>query len=175
MVYINEQTRLYVNCMEEIRDRISVVESIGQHRVSTGFAACDRDVVFLQLRKVLELVVFASLTANKEKYALAHAGFAGHWRAKRMLEELEKINPDFYPTPVAPPVLQADGIKHLALVTDGFLTKEDFATLYDTASEFLHVSNPFAQKRFTNKFDVQRKRLGVTHQETSRLTRDAFG
>lgn len=73
MAHVSEQTRLYVNCMEEIRDRISLVESVGQHRLMTGFEACDQELVFLQFRKVLELVAFASLTANKEKYALAHA------------------------------------------------------------------------------------------------------
>jgi hypothetical protein len=141
-----EQTRLYVNCMEEVRDRISVVESFGQHRVTTGLQPCDVEFVFLQLRKVLELVAFASLTANKEKYSLAHAGFTEHWKAKRMLQELQKINPEFYPVPVSPPVLQPDGIKHMPLITEGFLTMEEFASLYDTASEFLHVANPFTLK-----------------------------
>jgi hypothetical protein len=61
--------------MEEVRDRISLVEAVVQYRVTTGFEACDKDLVFLELRKVLELVAFASLTANKEKYSLAHAGF----------------------------------------------------------------------------------------------------
>jgi hypothetical protein len=65
MAHVNEQTQLYINCMQEIRDRINVVESVGQQRLTTGLEECDKDLVFLQFRKVLELVAFASLTANK--------------------------------------------------------------------------------------------------------------
>src|ERR1700731_738919 len=70
---------------------------------STGFEAIDKELVFLQLRKILELLAFASLTANREKYAAAHKKFATFWRAKDMLQDLEKVNPDFYPRPVQPP------------------------------------------------------------------------
>ena len=139
-------TGRYVNCMEEIRGRVSVVEAVGQHRVTTGLQRCDIEIVFLQMRKVLELIAFASLTANKEKYSLAHAKFAEHWNAKRMLEELAKINPAFYPIPMAHPVLQPSGMKHWEPLTEGFLTRDDFVKLYDTASEFLHVTNPFTIK-----------------------------
>jgi hypothetical protein len=105
-----------------------------------------RTLYFFNSERCLNLFRLHPLTADKEKYALAHAGFTEHWKAKRMLQELKKINPDFYPTPVMPPVLQSDGIKHLALVTEGFLAMDEFATLYDTASELLHVSNPFTLK-----------------------------
>src|ERR1700694_3086237 len=113
---MSDDTILYINCMEEVRDRINLVTTIVAHTVTTGREVFDIELVFLQLRKVLELVAFASLTANKEKYSLAHAEFTEHWKAKRMLQELAKINPDFYPIPVAPPVLQPDGIRHLALI-----------------------------------------------------------
>jgi hypothetical protein len=90
-----------------------------------------------------------------------------------MLQELKKINPDFYPTPVLPLVLQSDGIKHLALVTEGFLTMEEFATLYDTASEFLHVANPFTLKdrQINSKYSPKEC---LTHQSPSGVTRDAL-
>ena len=129
--------------MEEVRDRINLVKSIGDHRVTTGREVFDVELVVVQLRKVLELIAFASLTANKEKYSAAHAEFAMHWKAKRMLQELEKINPDFYPMPIGRPQLQPDGVKHCPAVTDGFLTKEDFALLYDKTGAILHVRNPF--------------------------------
>ena len=86
--------------MEEVRDRINLVRSVGEHNITTGREVFDVELVFVQLRKVLELIAFASLTANKDKYCAAHANFATHWRAKSMLEELEKINPDFYPMPI---------------------------------------------------------------------------
>ena len=138
------ETRLYINCMEEVRDRVNLVRSVGEHRIATGREEFDVELVFVQLRKVLELIAFASLTANKDKYSAAHTQFATHWKAKRMLQELEKINQDFYPMPIGPPQLQPNGVKHCPAVTDGFLTTEDFAFLYDKTGDILHVRNPFS-------------------------------
>ena len=132
--------------MEEVRDRVNLVKSVGAHRVTTGREVFDVELVFLQLRKILELVAFASLSANKEKYSAAHEKFAAHWKAKLMLQELEKINPDFYPMPIGQPQLQADGVKHCPAITEGFLTRTDFELLYDIASQFVHTRNPFCPK-----------------------------
>src|SRR5437870_1982637 len=142
-----DDTRRYINCMEEVRDRINLVTTIGARKVTIGTDVFDIELVFVQLRKVLELIAFASLTANKAKYSAAHAKFAEHWKAKLMLKELEKINPEFYPVPIGQPQLQANGVKHIPAVTDGFLTKEDFEFLYDKSSDILHVRNPFGDKK----------------------------
>jgi hypothetical protein len=98
------------------------------------------------MRKCLELIAFASLIANKDKYSAAYANFASHWKAKQMLECIEKLNPNFYPVPVEPPKLLDNGVKHLDLVPDGFLTRSEFVTLYEKSSEFLHSRNPFTTK-----------------------------
>jgi len=140
---MKDDTRLYINCMEEVRDRVNLVKSVGEHRITTGLQPFDVELVFLQLRKILELIAFASLTANKEKYSAAHEKFATHWKAKLMLQELAKINPDFYPMPIRQPLLQANGVKHCPAVIDGFLTKDDFEFLYDKTSDMIHVRNPF--------------------------------
>jgi hypothetical protein len=138
--------------MEEIRDRINLVKSVGEHRVTSGSEFSDVELVFVQLRKVLELIAFASLTANKEKYSLAHAKFAQHWKANVMFHELEKINPDFYPMPIGQPQATPDGVKHCPLRSDSFLTKDDFACLYGKTGEILHVPNPFGP---TSKVNVK--------------------
>lgn len=142
---MNPDTMLYINCMEEARFRLKFVKDLPARNGTTGHQAIDQELVFLQLRKILELIAFASLTANREKYAAAHKKFATFWKAKAMLEDLEKLNPEFYPMPVQKPTLQPDGVKHFAAV-DGFLTKDDFISLYDLASDFLHVTNPFSVK-----------------------------
>jgi len=103
-------------------------------------------LVFVQLRKALELIAFASLTANKEKYSTAHANFALHWRAKEMLEALEKINPEFYPVPLESPVRQENAVVHFPRLDSGFLTKDEFVTLYNVSSAAIHTRNPFSTK-----------------------------
>ena len=140
---MKDDTQLYINVMEEARDRLNFVKSLPARNASTGHQVIDQELVFLQLRMILELLAFASLTANREKYAAEHKKFATFWRAKDMLQDLEKINPDFYPMPIQRPQLQATGIKHCAAV-DGFLTKDDFVSLYDLTGDFLHVRNPFS-------------------------------
>jgi hypothetical protein len=144
MATTNNDTKLYISCMEETRDRLNFVKNLAAGNRIAGPQIIEQELVFLQLRKILELIAFASLTANREKYAAAHSKFATFWRAKEMLKDLEKINPDFYPRPVQTPQLQ-NGIKHMAAV-DVFLTKDDFISLYDVANEFLHVGNPFTMK-----------------------------
>jgi hypothetical protein len=154
---MSDEPRLYINCMEEVRDRVNLVRSVGEHRTTTSREVFDVELVFVQFRKVLELIAFASLTANKEKYSTAHAKFATHWKANLMLRELEKINPDFYPMPVRQPELRHDGVKHCPAVTDGFLTKEDFVLLYDKTGDILHVQNPFKAQapRIEIKYSVK--------------------
>ena len=132
--------------MQEIKDRLALVDAVGNHTISTSVKTFDIELVFLQIRKCLELIAFSSLIATKDTYSTAHANFASHWKAKLMLECVEKLNPDFYPIPVQPPKLLDNGVKHLDLVPDGFLTRSEFVTLYEKSSEFLHSRNPFTTK-----------------------------
>jgi hypothetical protein len=159
--------------MEEIRDRLGLVAAVGEHRVSTSIQIFDIELVFLQLRKCLELIAFASLIANKDKYSAAHASFASHWRAKAMLDCIEKVNPDFYPIALEIPKVLDNGVKHCDRIPDGFLTKTEFELLYDKSSEILHSRNPFTTKdpvvqlRYSTKEWVSRIQrllaLHVTH------------
>lgn len=40
----------------------------------------------------------------------------------------------------------ANGVKHLDLVPDGFLTRSEFVSLYEKSSEILHSRNPYTTK-----------------------------
>ena len=148
-VAVPDDPSRYLRCMEEVQDRLRLVKSVTSRKLSTGREFADAEFVFLQLRKVLELIAFASLTANKETYSAAHAKFATHWNAKWMLADLEKVNPEFYPMPVGKPQEQADGIKHFPVVSGEFLAKDDFILLYDKCGEVLHARNPFTDKSST--------------------------
>lgn len=144
----NVQTGMvtYANCIEEVRQRLQLILAVVEHRFTTGTEPFDIELVFLQFRKSLELIAFASLTANKDVYSAAHANFASHWRAKGLLECIEKVNPEFYPVPLTEPIIKPNGVKHMDLRADGFLTKDEFVELYDYSSEILHSRNPFSAK-----------------------------
>lgn len=103
----------------------------------------DGEVVCLLIRKSLEQIAFASLIAHKNEYAKVHADFAKTWNAKRLLERIEAIHPDYYPKPAARPTVETGCVKHLLDVKDGYLTRDDFVLLYGTCSEVLHTWNPY--------------------------------
>jgi hypothetical protein len=138
--------QIYCNCMAEVRTRIGVVQGVLAGHITTGNDNCNAELIFLQLRKTLELVAFASLCANKDAYSAAHEKFASHWKAKAMLNALEEINPDFYPVPLDHPQRTASGAKHFPRSADGFMRTEEFASLYDSCSDVLHTRNPFTPK-----------------------------
>ena len=139
--------QIYSNCMANVRQRIVAVKwlvAVVQLRQQEFFL--DVEMIFLQLRKTLELIAFASLSANRDAYASAYADFERDGRAKRLLEKLATVNPDFYPMPVTLPDVEEGGVKYLSEVVDGFLSKDEFVQLFDAASEVLRIRSPFSTK-----------------------------
>lgn len=137
----------YCNCMEEIKQRIALVQSVLHGSVTTGHDVFDIELVFVQIRKTLEQIALASLAANKSKYSAAYASFSTHWNAKRMLSHLEAVNPDFYPVPVTPQLVSVDDkgkrFWRVEPLADGFMTKDEFVSLYNKCGRILHARNPF--------------------------------
>jgi|SRR5579871_99144 len=144
--------QIYCDSMAQIRDRINVVQTIMSSGIHIGVpgqpALKDQtaELIFIQFRKVLEGIAFASLSANKEKYSEVYANFSKHWRAKDMLAVMDTVNPDFYPVPMLPPVETSPGNYYFrGSLADGFFTREDFIFLYKCSSEALHTHNPYRE------------------------------
>ena len=144
-----ELAKLYCSSLDEIRVRLALVRSVCDGAVTAGSEAFDYEIVSVNFRKVLELIAFGSLTANKDAYASVYTNFEKHWRAKQLLDCLEKIHPEFYPTALAQPVISNEAQRHVHfdLVEDGFLTRHEFVELYDLSSSVIHSRNPFAPKK----------------------------
>ena len=92
---VSSPSQAYCNCMEEIRLRLGVVQALGNKTFSTNYVHSEQQLAFLQFRMCLELIAFGSLIANQAAYSAAYKDFSSHWRAKKMLEYLEKVNADF--------------------------------------------------------------------------------
>jgi hypothetical protein len=109
---------MYCDLMEDLKARVGLVRrfTLGEIKIDSNQFAYE--CVSVQLRKILELIAFSSLCANKEKYSEAYADFSKHWRAKALLQALERLHPEFYPTPMKPPYTKPDGTKHLDRVAD---------------------------------------------------------
>jgi hypothetical protein len=138
------EAEIYADYMTGVRMRLDEVSRILAATDMPEFS--QQEASFLQLRKALELIAFASLAANRDAYAAAFPTFAEDWKAKRILEKIEKINPEFYPMALEAPQEIAPGRKHFLRPGSGFMTKDDFVALYQIASEVLHTRNPFTRK-----------------------------
>jgi hypothetical protein len=140
-------TEIYCACMGDLLQRLQLIRSICVRTLTTGHELFDGELVFLQFRKILEQLAFASLAANKEAYAAARAKFAGDWRAKKILDYVESLNPEFYPQPFTIGSFSIEsGHRHFQFkpLEGGFLTKEEFAELYEYCTDILHARNPYS-------------------------------
>jgi hypothetical protein len=141
---MSEAAIAYCNCMEDVKARLKLIRSITEGHSPLGDEGLDGEVVCLLLRKLLEQIAFSSLVAHRAAYETAHNDLGTVWRAKRLLERLEMLHSDFYPSPVRPGISQHAGIHHhFDPLQEGFLTKDEFVFLYDTASDGIHTWNPF--------------------------------
>lgn len=152
MSFMPSEIEIYCSSMAQIRDHINVVQMIMSSGIHVGLpgksALQDQtaELIFVQFRKVLEGLAFASLSANREKYSEVHANFSKHWRAKDMLAVMDTANPEFYPVPMSPPLETAPGKYYFGEPpVDGFFTREDFIFLYKCSSEALHTHNPYRE------------------------------
>src|ERR1035438_9699065 len=118
---------IYCSCIGRVRNHLGIADTVFAGKIDTGHHDLNAELIFLHFRKAREEIAFSSIAANREKYSAARAGFATEWNARRMLGFVEKVNPNFYPLPLKPPQETAPGQKFFDRVTEGFLTKEDFA------------------------------------------------
>jgi hypothetical protein len=142
---IEKSLNLYIKQLKEIKHRTSAIGLIAEGRFSTPYPATNIEFVYLQYRKILELIALSSLVANKDEYEKVEREFAKEWNAKKILKKLKTINPDFYPRPtrqIKDP--KKSGHFTLESIESGYLTQDDFVELYNLSSTLIHATNPFA-------------------------------
>lgn len=128
--------------MDQISRRLRLLAGLAQGDFTSGDETADGEFACLQLRKILEQIAFASLAANRERYADVRPRFDQEWRAKGILDQLEELHPDFYPVPVVPNRLGPNRVD-FDVLAEGFLSRADFVLLYDKCSQAIHDWNPY--------------------------------
>jgi len=94
-----EGIKKYCDLLEELKLRIKAVQSVVKKEVPTisfGHPHFIDEFVFIQIRKILEIIAFGSMASNISLYRREYQDYDRHWRAKKILEKIEKINKDFY-------------------------------------------------------------------------------
>ena len=138
----------YADCMEEIKQRAEVVERFLRGEIHARCLQTTVEYMCLQIRKILELIALASLVANKSEYEKHRKNFHRDWNAKRILETLDKANPEFYPRPSRQVVNPETGkVVEVVPITSGYLSRTDYEDLYDECSKILHALNPFSDEQ----------------------------
>jgi len=137
--------------MEEIKKRVACINQFLNSSFSYGVDHYDYEVVCIHLRKILELIAFSNLAANKNEVDKMHKNIEGMWNARKLLKLIGRINPDFYPKPIEISAPDSRGVKIINFIENGYLTKEEWVQLYNLCSDFLHVWNPYNEReRFVN-------------------------
>jgi len=134
--------------MAEIKTRHRLVKVVGEGHVLAFPQAARVEFVYVQFRKILELIAMGSLLANSKALAQVQSKIQRYWNAKDLLKDIQAINPDFYPRPIVQKPSQRPGVKMDWLDrSDDYLTKDRFVTLYDKFGGILHARNPFAREQ----------------------------
>ena len=116
----------YSDLMEEIKLKVEAIQRllempgiINQTRVES---------VCLQLRMILELIIFGSLVSNKDAWRKSQDDLRKAWNIKEIMKDLRAIHAKYYPEP-------------REKVGD-FLTEDRLVTVYDKLNKIIHAENP---------------------------------
>ena len=128
--------------MEEVKSR---VEAINQLIELPGITIRTRvESICLQLRMLLELIVFSSLVSNKDMWRRSKKELQSSQDISKKLKELKRLHPHFYPRPVD---LQASALgEEPEDRTEGFLSQDELIEVYGTLGNILHAENPMGKE-----------------------------
>src|SRR5437899_850986 len=116
----------YCNLMEEVKCRTTAINAFGSGQTTTPYGATNIEFVYLQFRKMLELIALGSLVANKNEFIKAYGDYSKCWNAQYLLRDMERINPQFYPHPIIEvPTNQPGARMEWQDKQHGFLTKNE--------------------------------------------------
>ena len=131
----------YCDLMEEVKSRVG---AINQLMDLPGITIRTRvESICLQLRMLLELIVFSSLVSNKDAWRRSQKELRSSQDIGNRLRELKRIHPNFYPRPVD---LQASvpGEEPGDRV-EGFLSEDQLREVYGRLGNILHAENPLGR------------------------------
>jgi hypothetical protein len=152
---MNTAPQLYRNSMIEIKQRFRAVERVlGAKNPRTLNAKSDDEFMWLQLRKIVELVTFGGILADESRYAslrtlLNHQDYRLDSKVNKILPKLAEITPHYLPVPIGGHTTSAQGVMEFQRgIAQETLAR--FLDIFNTASLYLHVPNPLDSETRTN-------------------------
>lgn len=127
----------YADILNEISARIEIMDMAINRQMNPGLTApFIREISYLQLRMMCELVAIGCLVVHGDIDDAKSVSLQKEYAADRIINRLENLHPNFYPKPVRLTV--EDSTTHIDSITEGFLTKDDLIRLYYQCGEKLH-------------------------------------
>jgi hypothetical protein len=140
----NEMLKLYIKQMNEIKRRLFVIDKF--LKIENDDYSIQRNIenIALQIRIILELISLGSLILNKEKYNEMYNRYSRDWNARCIIKDIERVNPEFYPTALYQKDLSRPfGKGEVDKKVSGYLTKKNFIKFYEIMNGALHARNPY--------------------------------
>ncbi len=141
----NKEIAKYIECLKDIKIRTDFAHKLLTQDIRKQPLVLVAENVSLQLRIILELIALSSIVANKKEYSKLRKSFATDWNGKRILEDVEKVNPNFYPKPLKQVINPSTKkVEKVIEIKNHVLSKEKYIEAYDFVSDYLHAHNIYS-------------------------------
>ena len=132
-----ERAQLYCNVMEEIKIRIAAIDAGTANKLSVLPPAIVREHCHLQLRLICELIALGCLIAHGDIQAPQIKKLQKQWQADKIMEELSKLHPEFYPVTVVQ-TRSPGGTISITNAKPQPLPKDELIKMYGKCGDILH-------------------------------------
>lgn len=116
----------YSELMEEIKLKVDAIQRLME--ISGIINQTRMESACLQLRIVLELIIFSSLVSNKDALQKSRDELRRAWNIKKIMKDLRGIHDKYYPEP-------KEKVREI-------LTEDRLVTIYDKLNKIIHAENP---------------------------------
>ena len=185
---ITECVNKYASYMEEVKKRTDVVSRLMRmHRAGqsmTGYIETDIDTVYLQLRKTIELVMFACIVANKSAGLALNQTLRKGYEIQKIKSELQRFNLKFFPTPKLEDGKGLGGIRKVKDLTHDvrpFMDEGEIFKAYGKAGNYLHSQRDYQYggeeaklKILERGVDTINQLVGLLNHHWTDITNDSF-
>jgi len=145
---IHHRSERYLFCMQEIKGRYrSTVSEFSNFEASDSQFVQHIEFAALQLRKMIEVIGFACMTADLEQYQSVRPAFVKDWNFSDIMKRLRNLNPRCVPIPILL-IGQTDQPKnyHLLANEQASQTVDILIESHGRLGTLMHADNPFGNR-----------------------------
>ena len=134
----------YADCMEEIKHRTRILDNaLAPFRNSGHSSVANCELAALQMRKIYELIAFAGISANKERYQRIRSAYEKDWNLSKIVGFISNVNPDFLPVPI----YEIEGTPlEVKEKDEPRITKQQLVKRHGSLGAVLHAQSPYRRQ-----------------------------